>query len=227
MSSHADTILTDEIIPRLRHLIPHHVSFVGAEDAEELLQDATLLAARTLASARAKGKQVTPGNVAYYTMLHLRCGRRSHSAGRSDVMGTRTQIVGNSRVTSLAAPIPAEEQSLDDPMTIGDVLASDAEDPAETAARNLDWQALIATLDEKALAVLHCMADDVRLQEVATRKGVSRSTVQSGRNQLTELVRTFMGADVLHLIQQTPRWRESLTAMPEQMACRLDRRATV
>ena len=224
MSSHADKMLTDEIVPRLRSMIPHRVSFVGAEDAEELLQDATLMAARLLARARASGKQVTPGNIAFYTMLHIRCGRRSHSAGRSDVMGTRTQIVGNSRVTSLAAPIPAPDDALDEPMTLGDVLASDAEDPSETAARNLDWQALVATLDEKALAVLHCMADDIRLQEVATRNGVCRSTVQSWRNQLTELVRAFMGHDVLHMIQRTPRWRENLTAMREQVACRLDRR---
>ncbi len=150
MSSHADTVLIDEIVPRLRHLIPHKVSFVGAEDAEEVLQDATLMAARLLARARANGKQVTPGNIAFYTLLHLRCGRRSHSASASDAMGTRTQIVGNSRVTSLAAPIPFEEQSLDEPMTLADVLASDAEDPSETAARNLDWQALVASLDERA-----------------------------------------------------------------------------
>ena len=224
MSSHADKMLTDEIVPRLRHMIPHQVSFVGAEDAEELLQDATLMAARLLARARANGKAVTPGNVAFYTMLHLRSGRRSHSAGRSDAMGTRTQIVGNSRVTSLAAPIPAEEQSLDEPMTLGDVLASDAEDPSETAARNLDWEAFLATLDERTLAILNCLADDIRLQEVATRNGVCRSTVQSWRNQLTELVRTFMGADVLHMIQRTPRWRENLFALREQVACRLDRR---
>ena len=54
--------------------------------------------------------------------------------------------------------------------------------------------------------------------------GVRRSTVQSWRNQLTELVRTFMGHDVLHMIQRTPQWRENLTAMREQMACRMERR---
>jgi transposase-like protein len=205
-------------------MIPHKVSFVGAEDAEEVLQDATLMAARLLARARANGKQVTPGNIAYYTLLHIRYGRRSHSAGRSDVMGTRTQIVGNSKVTSLAAPIPTEEQSLDEPMTLADVLASDAEDPSDTAARNLDWQTLVASLDERALAVLHCMADETRLQEVAARHGVCRPTVQGWRNQLTELVRTFMGADVLRMIQRTPQWRESLTATREQLACRMDRR---
>ena len=224
MSSHADTVLIDEIVPRLRNTIPHQVSFVGAEDAEEVLQDATLMAARLLASARAKGKQVTPGNIAYYTMLHIRSGRRSHSASASDAMGTRTQIVGNSRVSSMEAPVASDDASPEDPLTLGDVLASDAEDPSETAARNLDWRALLATLDERTLAVLHSMADEVRLQEVATRHGVCRTTVQGWRNQLTELVRTFMGADVLRLIQRTPRWRENLFALREQMACRLDRR---
>ena len=224
MSSHADTVLIDEIVPRLRNTIPHQVSFVGAEDAEEVLQDATLMAARLLASARAKGKQVTPGNIAYYTMLHIRSGRRSHSASASDAMGTRTQIVGNSRVSSMEAPVASDDASPEDPLTLGDVLASDAEDPSEKAARNLDWRALLATLDERTLAVLHSMADEVRLQEVATRHGVCRTTVQGWRNQLTELVRTFMGADVLRLIQRTPRWRENLFALREQMACRLDRR---
>jgi len=41
---------------------------------------------------------------------------------------------------------------------------------------------------------------------------------------MTELVRSFMGEDVLRLIQRTPQWRENLTAMREQMACRMDRR---
>jgi len=224
MSSHADTVLTDEIIPRLRHLIPRHVPCVGAEDAEELLQDATLLAARMLASARAKGKTVTPGNIAFYVLLHLRCGRRSYRAGRSDVMGSRTQIMGLSRIAALDDPVGIAAEGSDEPMTLGDVLASDAEDPSETAARNLDWAALVATLNERDLAVLQCLADEVRLQEVATQHGVSRTTVQTWRNQLTGLVRSFLGADVLRLIQRTPQWRENLTARREQMACRLDRR---
>ncbi|NDB76222.1 MAG: hypothetical protein EB141_11355 [Verrucomicrobia bacterium] len=222
MSSHVDNVLIDEIVPRLRHLIPHHVPRVGSEDPEELLQDATLIAARLLIRARANGKTVTPGNIAYYTLLHLRSGRRSHSASRSDAMGSRTQLVGHSRVDSLADAVGGPDA--EEPLTLGDVLASDTEDPSQTAARNLDWQALVATLDEWALAVLHCLADEVRLQEVATQHGVSRSTVQGWRNRLTELVRSFLGADVLHLIQRTPQWRENLTALREQLACRGERR---
>lgn len=224
MSSHADTILTDEIVPRLRHMIPHHVSFVGSEDAEEVLQDATLMAARMLASARANGKTVTPGNIAYYTMLHVRSGRRSHSASRSDAMGSRTQIVGNSRLHSLEAPLAPDDEFPDDTFSLGDVLASEAEDPAETAARNLDWQAFVATLNERDLAVLKCLAGEVRLQEVATRHGVGRSTVQSWRNRLTELVRAFMGADALRQFPRVPAWQENIRSFREQLACRLERR---
>ena len=137
-------------------------------------------------------------------------------------MGSRTQLVGHNRVDSLDDAVGAPDA--DEPLTFGDVLASDTEDPSQTAARNLDWQALVATLDERALAVLHCLADEVRLQEAATQHGVSRSTVQGWRNQLTELVRTFMGADVLHQIQRPPQWRENLSALREQLTCRGERR---
>ena len=224
MSSHADNVLIDEIVPRLRHLIPHHVAFVGAEDAEEVLQDATLMAARILDRARANGKAVTPGNIAFYTMLHSRSGRRSHSAGRSDAMGTRTQIVGHSRLHSLAAPVAPADESLDDPFTLGDVLASEAEDPAETAARNLDWQAFLATLDARTRAILNCLAHELPLQTVADEHAVSRSTVQTWRKTLPPAVRSFMGEELLHWLQQAPAWQENLRSFRAQLACRLERR---
>ena len=147
----------------------------------------------------------------------------SHPARVANKPEVNVVMCASKRATR-QAPVASDAASPEEPLTLGDGLASDAEDPSETAARNLDWQALVATLDERVLAVLHCLADEVRLQAVATRHGVCRSTVQSWRNQLTELVRSFMGADVLHLIQRTPRWRENLIAMREQLACRMDRR---
>ncbi|NBU10548.1 MAG: hypothetical protein EBS84_16275 [Proteobacteria bacterium] len=91
---------------------------MGSEDPEELLQDATLIAVRLLARARVNGKTVTPGNIAYYTLLHLRSGRRSHSASRSDVMGSRTQLVGHSRLDYLDDAVGAPDA--DEPLTLGD-----------------------------------------------------------------------------------------------------------
>ncbi len=45
-------------------------------------------------------------------------------------------------------------------------------------ARNLDWQAFVATLDELARAILQCIADERPLLEVAHAVGMSRSTIQ-------------------------------------------------
>ena len=221
----AGITLVNEVVPRLCNTIPHAIRPVGAEDHEELLQDATAMAARLLHNCEANGKSVTPGNIVFYTMLHTRSGRRFGYSGRSDVLGSRTQLTGNSRVSGMDDPIGANDETTDEPLTLGDVLASDAEDLAQTAARNLDWQAFVATLDEQALAVLHCMAGEVRLQDLATRYGLSRSTVQTWRNKLTELVIAFMGADLLVDLQRVPGWQENLRARREQLACRMERRA--
>src|ERR1700722_11842198 len=76
MSPQAGFILHEQVVPRLRSAVPHAVHCVGCEDAEELVQDGTAMAARMLDSAEKAGKQVTPGNVAYYAIQHLKSGRR-------------------------------------------------------------------------------------------------------------------------------------------------------
>ena len=78
--------------------------------------------------------------------------------------------------------------------------------------------------DEGEVRVLQCLADEIRLQEVATRHGVCRTTVQKWRNQLTDLVRAFMGDDALRQFPRVPAWQENLRAFHEQLACRMERR---
>lgn len=86
--------------PRLRAVIPKAVKTVGAEDAEELLQDAMTIAAQMLHRVEETGKKVTPGNIAYYVILHMKSGRRSQSATRTDVMAPGTQLDDKSCVLS-------------------------------------------------------------------------------------------------------------------------------
>ena len=66
-----------------------------------------------------------------------------------------------------------------EPLTLGEVLASEAEDPSVTGARNLDWHALLSTLDEKARSILNCLAEGRPLLEIAVAYGISRSGVQT------------------------------------------------
>jgi len=87
MSPRAGDMLIQEVAPRLRAVIPH-IKPVGAEDAEELYQDSLCVAAKMLHDLEKRGKKVTPGNVCYYVTLHMKSGRRSHSAGRTDVMSS-------------------------------------------------------------------------------------------------------------------------------------------
>lgn len=94
MSPQAGELLVHEIAPRLRSTIPYSVPCVGAEDAEELLQDALATAASLLASAEARGKTVTAGNVAYYALKHAQSGRRSTGFSKTDVLHPGTQLGG-------------------------------------------------------------------------------------------------------------------------------------
>jgi hypothetical protein len=55
----ARSLLQDPVVPRLRPAIPQVVHCVGAEDAQELVQDSIAMAARLMHSPKAKGKQVT------------------------------------------------------------------------------------------------------------------------------------------------------------------------
>jgi hypothetical protein len=101
MSPQAGWILQEEIVPRLRASIPRNVSQVGAEDPEELIQDATAIAAKMLHSAEAAGKKVTSGNIAFYAVQHIRSGRRSTGSSRVDAMASGTQLAGHTRLHSL------------------------------------------------------------------------------------------------------------------------------
>jgi len=62
MSPHNGWILQEEVVPRLMASIPYQVNRIGSEDSEELVQDATCIAAKLLDNAEKANKQVTPGN---------------------------------------------------------------------------------------------------------------------------------------------------------------------
>src|SRR3954451_7924138 len=92
MSPLAGEMLVQEIAPRIRSALPHTVPRIGAEDVEELVQDALAMAAQILVSAGAKGKSVTPGNVAFYAICLAKAGRRSTGFSKTDVLHSGTQL---------------------------------------------------------------------------------------------------------------------------------------
>ena len=217
MSPNAGNLLLNEVAPRLATTIRHQVPAVGCEDAQELTQDALALAARLLHQAEVNGKAVTAGNLAYYALQSAKSGRRSVGQSNADVLGTATQIHGRSRVKSLHSPVPLPDVGKEDFL---ELFESEPEDPSCTAARKLDWAAFLATVEDRARAVLLCVAEGGSLRSVAIRWGVSDSTMQGYKRKLAQAVKEFMGTDVLTLVVKQPAWRSNLVAMRERQVGR-------
>ena len=137
MSPRAGFILQDQIIPRLRSAIPTVCHCVGSEDAQELIQDSIAMAAKLLHNTEQAGKQVTPGNIAYYTIQHLKSGRRSTGSSTVDVYGSGTQLNGKTRLNSLEEVVASNEEYGGEIFELHDVLSRDEEDPGTKAARRI------------------------------------------------------------------------------------------
>ena len=115
-----DYYLLHEVAPRLRAGIGSSIPRGGGEDDAELLQDGLVIALGLLHSAQAKGKQVTAGNIAYYTIKNLRAGRRSTGYRKNDPLHPASQLNG-CRTYSLDEPVPAQDG---EDLTLNDVLAA-------------------------------------------------------------------------------------------------------
>jgi DNA-binding CsgD family transcriptional regulator len=220
MSPQAGWILQEEIVPRLRSAIPRNVNYVGSEDAEELIQDATVMAAKLLDRTEQLGKQVTAGNIAYYTILHMKSGRRSIGSSNSDALGTGTQLNGRSTINSLEETVAEDGEEF----TVNDVLSLDDEDPGQKACRKIDWDELLGSLTKRERMLVESMLAGKNRVQAARSIGVSTWTVRQHRMELARKILEFMGADILTVIAQRPGWRNNLDAERELLACKYDRR---
>jgi hypothetical protein len=117
----------------------------------------------------------------------------------------------------LDEPVPVEHG---EDLTLNEVLASRADDPAVEAGRRLDWQGLLPKLDEVAKAILRALADGSELTRLVAPLKLSRSTLQTRKNQLAKLIRECLGEDILLQVQEYPGWRNGLEATREKLACR-------
>lgn len=221
MSPKAGFILIDQIEPRLRAIIPH-IRPVGAEDAEELMQDALCVASQMLDRLEQTGKQVTPGNVAYYTILHMRSGRRSYSAGRTDVFGSGTQLDGLSSVMSIEEAAGIDENGEEIPL--GEMLAGNADDPSMCAARMMDWESFLDTHNPRYEAMVSDFAQGKRAKDTAARFGLSNSWAHDLKEKLAGDLLEYFGDEAIADSMKIPAWRGNVQVDHEKAACRADRR---
>jgi hypothetical protein len=223
MNKQSGAVLLDEIVPRLRSVIPHCVKTVGAEDSEELVQDAIYTAARMLDSVERQGKKVTAGNIAYYAILHMKSGRRGNSCGRTDALAATTQLDSKSSVLSMEEEIGYDPE-LDEPITLGEVLASENEDPSMIAARDLDWELFLATHDYRYGVIIIGLLHGKKFRESVKGCDDGFSRVYQLKQQLAKDLLAFMGSEAIADAARTPAWRAHIMKDREKVAGRHDRR---
>ncbi len=190
MSPQSAELLVQHIAPRLRSSLSKAPQ-VGADDLGELTQDGLALAAALLASAEARRKPVSAGTISYYAVKLLKQGRRSTGQSTTDVLAPRTQLAGRSHRVSLDAAL-TEEVPGEEPLCLHEVLAAQADDPAQMAGRRLDWQRLSALLDPKARAVLTCLATGEDLTTLVPKLKRSRSALYVASLVMWLNIRTWL-----------------------------------
>ena len=225
MSPQAGWILQEEICPRLHSAIPKAVLCIGAEDPQELIQDAITMAAKMIDRVEQQGKlgKVTASNIAYYTIQHLKSGRRANGSSRVDVLATGTQLDGITELHSLNEVVSQSENGFEI-FELQDVISQDSEDPGTVAARRLDWNTFMAGLDEMEMLVVEFLSAGKTLRAAARKVGLSDSTMQTYRKKIAVKLLEFMGVEILRDIAQIPGWRIGLDCERELLACRADRR---
>ena len=167
--------------------------------------------------------KVTVGNVAYYTILHLKSGRRSYSTGHTDVMGSATQISQNSMVLSFEEEVGYDAE-LDEAVRLEDMLTGSHDDPSTAGARNLDWEEFISTHDCRYLCIIHDLASGRTMIDTARACRMTYNDVREIREKLLEDLEAFMGSDAIADAARVPGWRGNILADHEKMACRAERR---
>jgi DNA-binding CsgD family transcriptional regulator len=223
MSPQASYVLLDQVVPRLRSAIPTVCHCVYPEDTQELVQDSIAMAAKLMHNVEAKGKKVTPGNIAYYTIMHIKSGRRSTGSSVVDVHASQTQLNGTTRISSLDEVVASNEECGGEIFTFNDVLSNDQEDPGTKAARKMDWESLLASLSLRDRAIIQFMIEGKSGSAMARKLKVCPSTISNRKRDLAVKIQDFMGYKILVDIQRQPKWRNDLAANRERLACRHER----
>ena len=203
----------NEVLPRLKNAV-RTIPKVGCEDDEEIIQDCALQAAKMMESAEKAGQKYSGGNMAYYAVKAARSGRRSYYSGRSDVMSPGCQIDGKARHEWLDDDIEFESGDFG---TLHDVIAPHAyqgqeADPAEEAARNLDWDLFLASHPPRHRIAIGVLVEGGTMREAGKRCGLKDSAALMLKRRIAADLIEFFGEVVIRRLLDgaRPGWESDL-----------------
>jgi hypothetical protein len=241
MSPESGWLLVNEIRPRLISAIPNNVPFVAPEDAQKVIASGVCMAAQLINGAENNGKklvqsptkpngryrkqarEITCGNVGYYVIQKLRNGRRSTGSSTTDAHAVGTQLHARARLSSMDEEVASDD--LGEPLLLHDVLGNDQEDPSTRAARKMDWSDFLSGLSKRDVAVIECLIEGKPLAGLARRRHLNTSTMMYHKERLGRAIQAYMGTDILIEIGRKPRWKDSINATREKLACHDQRRS--
>ena len=87
----------------------------------------------------------------------------------------------------------------------------------------MDWAPLVDSLDATARKILHGLIEGRDLTSLVPKLKRSRSSLQTDKMRLAQLVKEHLGEDVMRQVQEPPRWRDNIEANRERLACRYER----
>jgi hypothetical protein len=209
-------------MPRLRAAAPS-IPKIGCEDNEEITQDVTLMAARMMDAAEKAGKTFTAGNIAYYATRAARSGRRSYYAGRTDALSPGCQIEGRARHESLDDEIRFENGEFGDVYTLHDIVTppdyqGHEPDPAEEAARNLDWAEFLAAHPPRHRTAILVLLEGGNMRAAGKRCGLRDAAASNLKRRIAADLVEFFGPEVIRrLLDGTrPGWESDLRQTRER-----------
>jgi hypothetical protein len=221
-------MLVKEVMPRLRAAAPS-IPKIGCEDNEEITQDATLMAARMMDAAEKAGRSFTAGNIAYYAERAARSGRRSYYYGSTDALSPGCQIEGRARHESLDNEIQFENGEYGkagDICTLHDIVAplefqGHEPDPAEEAARNLDWAEFLAAHPPRHRVAILVLVGGGSMREAGKRCGIRDAAASNLKRRIAADLVEFFGPEVIRrLLDGTrPGWESDLRMSRERHLC--------
>ena len=163
------------------------------------------MAAKMWVNAEARGKTVTAGNIAYYTLQHLKTGRRSTGNSCADVLASGTQLNGRSSVGSMEDEA-TKDNAFGAPLTFHELISNEDDDPSMQAMRRLDWEAFLSGLDPRLRTLVHWVSEGRTLKSLAGHWNLSLTRVMQLKEKLQLRIREHFGEEPIRMSARLPPW---------------------
>jgi DNA-directed RNA polymerase specialized sigma24 family protein len=212
MSPTAALMLEKMIYPIIRNTVPQTAKPIGSEDYQELVQDATAIAAEMLDAMEKSGKEPIANSIAYYSIQRIKSGRRSCGNTRTDVMNPGYQLDNAGSVCSMQSPVSSEDEDL----TVADMIAAKTEDVADKVLRQIDWESFTKTIDARKRKIVKKLMLGFTTSELAKMLSVSSARIVQLKREIAQDIRKFMGDTILVDSSSESVWQRDIRCIRER-----------